>query len=106
MKMNLYRLKGIAVGWDTYNGAIVAAPDEATARRIHPEDGSVHGDPKSTTRINGWDEQLDGYKGGVIRWERSYISWAVSPDDVTAEFVGVAADGIEQGVVLASFRAG
>lgn len=104
--LNLYRIKGTASGWDTYDGAIVAAPDEATARRIHPEDGSMHGDPKSATRINGWDEQLDGYKGGVIKWGRTYVSWAESPADVTVEHVGVAAEGVEQGVILSSFRAG
>ena len=107
--LNLYRIKGTASGWDTYDGAIVAAPDEATARRIHPMDGSMHGEPdrEDTFFFNGWDERWDHVTGGVEQSEyRGHVSWAESPADVAVEHVGIAAEGVEQGVILSSFLAG
>jgi hypothetical protein len=67
-------------GYDTYDAAIVAAETEGEARNIHPS-----GD--------GWPTDGD------------YYTWT-KPSDVTATYIGEAADGTQPGVILASFNAG
>ena len=64
-------------GWDTYDAAVVAAPDEETAKQIHP-DGS------------GWDDS----------------SWCSAPEHVSVRYLGEATGDVEQGVVCASFNQG
>ena len=80
--MNLYLIKQtINNGYDTYDSAIVAAHTEAFAKLIHP----------NTCKIlcsEGGDE------------------WCENPEDVIVEYLGKAAEGVEYGVVLASFNAG
>lgn len=77
--MNLYLIsQTINSGYDTYDAAVVAAVDEAAARLLNP--------------------------GHDPHWERD--SWADSPDQVTVEHLGLAAAGINAGVLLASFNAG
>lgn len=91
--MNLYRVSQTENdGYDTYDGAIVAAPDEATARKIHP---SMAGD------LRMWVDGSDNKD-----WTGHYPTWARHPDAVTVELVGVAASGVPMGTVLASFNAG
>lgn len=63
-------------GYDTYDSCVVAAETEEEAREINP--------------------------GGI--WSSNV--WANSPDKVTVERIGVAFDGVEPGVVIASFNAG
>lgn len=83
--MKLYLIKqNINKGYDTYNAAIVAAPTDAAAKLIHP--------CISYKSPDEWDDGTD--------------MWCTNPDDVIAEYLGEAAEGIEQGVVLASFNAG
>lgn len=65
--------------YDTFDSAIVAAPDESAASSIHPS-------------------------GGI--WTPRSDEWCKSPDQVTVEYIGEAAPGIEQGVILASYNAG
>ena len=75
--MNLYLISQEKnPGYDTYDSAVVAAPDEETARAMEP-------------REKAW----------------SAGSWA-APVDVKVQFIGVAKNGTEQGVVCASFNAG
>lgn len=65
-------------GYDTYDSAVVAAPDEEAARRMHPAD-----DPDlESTRM-----------------------WCF-PERVIVRYLGEAADDVEQCVVCASFNAG
>lgn len=64
-------------GYDTYDSAVVAAPDEATARTIVPDENWPH-----------W---------GVG-------TWCSSPDKVKVEYIGTTER--PQGVILASFNAG
>jgi len=69
-------------GYDTYDSAVVVAPDEETAKRVHPS-GYVF-------------SESDGPSG----------TWA-TPENVVAKCVGVAADDLESGqVICASFNAG
>ena len=69
-------------GWDTYDSAVVAAPDEDTARHMNP----ANGDP--------------------MVWGRRHSSWCAGPDCVTVRYLGEAAADIEQDVLCASFNAG
>ena len=66
-------------GYDTYDAAVVAAETEAAARNINPSDD----------------------------WGRKWsLSWASSPDNVVASYIGEAKEGTEEGIILASFNAG
>ena len=69
--------------WDTYDSAVVAAPDEATARQMNPYNGEL---------IEVWDEP--------------YRTWCSGPEHVMVQYIGEAAPDIGQYVVCASFNAG
>ena len=69
--------------YDTYDSAVVAAPDYQTARNIHPGTGEP-----------------------VENWKKSYSSWCNAPEHVIVRYIGEAAADVEQGVVCASFNAG
>jgi len=84
-----------AGGYDTYDSCIVAAYDDVSARRTYP--CATFG-PDRFNEATGMWECADGPPFGAY-------TWASSPDSVTATRIGVA-DGIEPGVVLASFNAG
>jgi hypothetical protein len=68
-------------GYDTYDSAIVVAENEIAAANILPSEYA-----KFTNN--------------------SYSTWCSSPLKVTVVLVGEAAEGIESGVILASFNAG
>ena len=76
--MKLYLLKGTAPGYVTYDSAVVAAKSVKLARMIHPDGRGV--------------------------WDNGY--WVETPEDVTVKYLGVAGEGVEAGVILASFNAG
>jgi len=81
--------------YDTFSDAVVAAPDEETARTAHP-DGAIWASEKDDPFASGWT------KGESSRW----ASWCDSPDLVTARLIGDAVPGTEIGVICASFHAG
>lgn len=64
-------------GWDTFDSAVVAAKTAEEARLINP----------------------DG------EWS-AYSAWCSSPDKVHVEYLGIATEGVEPGIVLSSFNAG
>lgn len=70
--------------YDTYDSAVVCAPDEAAARLMDP----------------------GGNDGAPPRWECKYSSWCSSPEKVAVQLIGDAAPGLPLGVVCASFNAG
>lgn len=79
--MNLYLLsQSENTDWDTYDACIVVAYDAEEAKHILPRKYSKFGESRS--------------------------SWCSSPDFVRVELIGVAVEGLEKGVVLASFNAG
>ena len=79
MTMYLYKIsQSTNSGYDTYDSAIVAAPDKQTAKGINPD-----GD-----------------------WRKAFTTWANNPEQVSAERIGTAKSGVKQGVILASFNAG
>jgi hypothetical protein len=67
--------------YDTYDSAVVAAPDEETARNMSPSNGL----PES--------------------WGDKYSSWCPGPQYVLVRYIGEAVN-VDQGVVCASFNAG
>jgi len=78
--MNLYLITCTASGeWETYEAAVVAAPDQDTAKEIHPS-------------------------GDKDQWGTG--TWAKSSESVRADPIGVASEGTECGVILASYHAG
>lgn len=79
--MNLYLLEQDECrGWDTYDSCVVAAPDEHAARMIHPND--------------------------LVWPDWTSCTWCKTPKSVRVTLIGTAEDGIERGVVIASFKAG
>jgi len=81
-KLNLYLIsQDVNNNYDTYSAAVVVAPDEDTARNIHP---------------GGEDMANAGHK---------FSSWCLA-EDVDVELIGEAAEDIDQGVVCVSFHAG
>lgn len=65
-------------GYDTYDSAVVAAATEEEASQINP----------------------DG------KWGELWSGWCSSPEQVNIEYIGIATEGVEPGVVLSSFNAG
>lgn len=88
--MKLYRISQEENnGYDTYDSAVVAAPDEETAKDIAPDNYST--------------------RCVMVDWERAkraYSDWAKTRDAVKVEYIGEAKEGTEQGVIVASFNAG
>lgn len=81
--MNLYLLtQDDADGYDTYDSVVVCATSKADAVTIYPCSYSTE-----------W---------GTIR----HRVWALTPDLVTAEYIGTAGKEIKRGVILASFNVG
>jgi hypothetical protein len=78
--MNLYLISQTENNtWDTFDSAVVCAPDEETARNIIPGGG---------------------------KWGAIWSSWASCPEKVTVKHLGKADQEIKSGVVCASFNAG
>lgn len=69
--------------YDTYDSAVVAAPDEETAKQMDPANGNP-----------------------MTEWDKRYNSWCNGPEHVTVRYLGEADGDVEQGVVCASFNAG
>ncbi len=91
--LNLYLLtQNTNRGYDTFDSCIVAAPDEAMARLLHPR-----GDRYWNGREWAWVDGTPGYT--------SEAGWT-DPDNVTVEHVGVTLADRPVGVLCASFNAG
>ncbi len=78
--------------WDTYDSAVVAAPDEDTARNLNPR---AEGESDSNLFVD-WNN---------IR-ESTWFTWATRPEDVKVKYIGEAVECTPLGVVLTSFNAG
>jgi len=71
--------------FNTYDSAVVAAPDEETAKWMNP--------------ING--KPIDDWGLG-----KKYYHWCNGPEYVTVRYLGEAVGDVEQGVVCASYIGG
>ena len=80
-------------GYDTFDSAVVAAPDEDTASKINPG-SSMHGQPghMHTPILMDWSAFID--------------DWCDREDQVVVKYLGKAAPGITLGCICASFNAG
>ena len=74
-------------GYNTYDSAVVAAPDEDTASKINPG-SSMHGQP------------------ALMDWSAFIDDWCDREDQVVVKYLGKAAPGITLGCICASFNAG
>ena len=80
MSNKIYKIsQTVNQGYDTFDSAVVIASSEEEAKNILP---SV------------WDES----------WKDAAYSWASSPKDVKAEYLGETK--LPKGLILASFNAG
>lgn len=79
--MNLYLIQQNANDdYETYDSAVVAAPDEETARNMDPSNGEP------------------------MTWGRDYCTWCSKASQVHVTLIGTTE--LPQGVVCASFNAG
>lgn len=90
--MNLYLISQSENNkYDTYDSAVVAAPDEETARNMNPWDGNP---------MTAED------------WNYPYSSWCSAPDKVSVEYLGVLHKSVDEKddelphVICSSFHAG
>ena len=82
--MNIYLLEqNVNDDYDTYDSMVVFAPDEHTARQMHPNDPL-------------------GYETDS---NRRYKEWANSPDQVQVTLLGTS-NNPTQKIILASYNAG
>lgn len=79
--------------YDTWDGAIVYAPNPEVARNLSPSDG------KELTQED-WS-----VIGSTYNWKWRG-GWVNSPEKVNVEYLGEAEAGMEQGLILDSFNAG
>jgi hypothetical protein len=86
MVMNIYLISAPTRGWGVYDSAVVAAPDETSARCIHPSwDGE---DPLENIHLMEMDRR----------------DWVHGFESVTAKLIGTT--DLPMGVICASFNAG
>ena len=71
--------------YDSYDSAVVAAPNEDAARTMHPETGQPMKDED---------------------WNENYGLWCNGQEHVKVRYLGEAIDGVEPGIVCSSFNAG
>ncbi len=81
-------------GYDTYDSAIVVAPDAEAARRIHPDGRTV------------WSEERSLWVESNLHEVEPY-DWVPDPEAVDVELVGVALEPfVGMKVICSSFNAG
>lgn len=90
--------------YDTYDSAVVAARNEIEAAQIHPNSDTF--DIVYDLNFDCWMWTI-----GTTTDATEYVpyrndSWVEDPHDIEVKYLGEAADGIEVGVVCASFNAG
>lgn len=84
-------------GYDTYDSCVVCAESEDEAKRIFPDEYCI------------WNESKCGWvwKNPVDHDAECRVTdWATRLESVHCKLIGTAAQGIEKGVVIASFNAG
>jgi hypothetical protein len=100
--VNLYQLYAPTRGYDVYKEALVLAPDEETARTLHPNG-------KDRWQGCRWEDPSNPlYPNGSIHWSHCAMRAWENPSEVTVTLLGVAMPelGQEPRVLLASFFSG
>lgn len=93
--MNLYLLKNpFHTSYNCCKEAVVAAVDEVAARETHPL-------PGEHTNEEAWGlrrrQSLRANAGGLH-------AWPDLPEDVVVTLLGVAAEGVEAGIICVDFE--
>jgi len=92
-EMNIYIIKRTTqLDYDEFNGAVVAAETEHEAIHTHP-DKNYH------WHNNAWVRKGDNE---FILYDSSWVT----PENVKATLIGVAASGVQKGVILTDFLHG
>ena len=87
--------------YDTYDSAVVVAPDRMSASMVHPARYSDDG-----TAIYRWDRSQDAWVDDHLDYLVVETGWC-DPSNVTVICVGKAADHLKAGdVVCSSYNAG
>lgn len=93
--MKLYLLtQSFNDSYDTYDSAVVAAPDEATARTISPDTSHV------------WDNGWFYATRTIVRKEPNFCAWVNDLNLISVTYLGEAQEGTPMGLILSSFNAG
>ena len=96
--MNIYKIsQSIANDYDTYSDAIVCAENEEEAKKIHPDGDYDYNDK--------WDGEGEYAEGDYLKRDGYLGSW-VKKEYVKVEYIGVAKEDLEKGVICASYHAG
>lgn len=96
--MNLYLLSQDAnTGYDTYDSCVVAAVDHVTAARISPDNCHVY-----SVEQQSW---MFSYADGRTEKDSNH-AWVDDISLIKVEQIGIACEGVQQGVICASFNAG
>ena len=92
-QMYIYLIEqNVIFDWDTYDSAVVVAPDIHTARFTHPNNESIW---NGKTWVN---KKTQEKPFGFEPW--------CSPSDVDVYLIGMASRKTQPGVICASFNAG
>lgn len=88
--MNIYLITAtVTTGRDTFDAFVCCAASEADARLTHPSPGVVW---SGSEWVNAFGRKVPH-------------GWRDTPETVCVEMIGRAAEGVEPGVMLASFNA-
>ena len=98
--MKLWKIsQTVNTGYDTYDSAVVAAEDEATARRMSPSSYYQWSDGDSRWHSLNSDGKMDDEPSRCLSWAEEILS-------VEVTLIGYAVEGTSAGVIVASFNAG
>lgn len=108
--MKIYKLtQTVNDNYDTYDSVIVVAENEEEARSINPDGDNFNSDG-TITITTGRNEGQIVREGMEKNFLRSDYDWEVSSwcnrNEVKVQYIGQAEEGIEEGILLASFNAG
>jgi len=94
------RPEGDKIEYDQYSGFVCVAPDEESARRLHPRHYHVW---VETTGAWHWK---DGETGLVEQHKDMYHSWTCDIDALVVQDLGTPSGAVLSHVILASYHAG
>ena len=105
INMNLYKVsQNVNCGYDTYDSMVVAAEDEESAKRIHPSSTWKEGGSYDEEKKGFFTTNVSGIK--YLFENEDFGSWTNDLSKISVTFIGVAAEGVEKGVICSSFNAG
>lgn len=98
--MKLYLIsQNVESGYDTYDSAVVVAPNGEVAKSIHPSGYTLYdyAQKKWYSPMKDGTRKYDTFRND---------SWASDPKDIEAEEIGYTYTSGEPGVICSSYNAG